>query len=91
MHFFYRFPYYVYRSLERLDLSYNQINDVKGLSELGSKSCRLKYLALQGNKLCSLSLLTEALRQVKSLKHLNLSQDGASNPLCTKQGLFIYH
>ena len=77
---------YFLRSLERLDLSYNQIYDIAGINKLGSRPCSLKYIALQGNKLSSLPLIIEALRQVKSLKHLVLSQDNEGNPLCSHYG-----
>ena len=74
------------RSLVKLNLSYNQIEDLSGLRSLGVSDCRLSHLELHGNKLRSVQHIHRSIALCGSLQHLVLSQDGSSNPLCFQEG-----
>ncbi|KAK7493777.1 hypothetical protein BaRGS_00014918 [Batillaria attramentaria] len=74
------------RSLVRLNLSYNQIDDVSGLRSMGGSGYQLVQLELHGNKLRNVTHLQRSVVMCSSLRHLVLSQDGSSNPLCHQTG-----
>ena len=72
----------------KLNLSYNQIEDLSGIKALAGPSYSLTHLDLHGNKLSSVAHVSQCLCRVNNLKHLTLSLDGSSNPLCHKPGLY---
>ncbi|CAL1537744.1 unnamed protein product, partial [Lymnaea stagnalis] len=74
------------RSLETLNLSYNQIEDVSGLKCFSGPAYHLGYLALHGNKLRSIKDVILAVGEIKSLHNMVLRQEGSGNPLCHIQG-----
>ncbi|PVD20790.1 hypothetical protein C0Q70_18951 [Pomacea canaliculata] len=74
------------RSLVKLNLSYNQIEDISGLRSLAGSDYKLSQLELHGNRLRSLTHVQHSLRLCSNLRHLILSQDGSSNPVCHQEG-----
>lgn len=78
------------RSLVKLNLSYNQIEDLSGIKSCAGPSYSLTHLDLHGNKLASVAHVSQCLCRVNNLKHLTLSLDGSGNPLCHKPGLYFY-
>ena len=77
------------RSLVKLNVSYNQIEDLSGIKSCAGPSYSLTHLDLHGNKLASVAHVSQCLCRVSNLKHLTLSLDGSSNPLCHKPGLYL--
>ena len=77
------------RSLAKLNVSYNQIEDLSGIKALVGASYSLTHLDLHGNKLASVAHVSQCLCRVNNLKNLTLSLDGSGNPLCHKSGLYI--
>ena len=84
--FTYFFPI-SYRSITKLNVSYNQIEDLSGIKSLAGPSYSLTHLDLHGNKLGSMAHVSQCLCRLNNLKHLTLSLDGSGNPLCHKPGL----
>ena len=78
---------YMYRSLVKLNLSYNQITDLTGLQSMQGKEYVLSHLELHGNQLQSLAHVCRCIRGCANLRHLIFSQSGASNPICFQQGM----
>ena len=74
------------RSLEKLNVSYNQIEDLSGLKCLSGPLYKLSLVDLHGNKLSSVAHISQCLVKLQSLRHLILSQDGSGNAVCHKPG-----
>ncbi|XP_048254923.1 leucine-rich repeat and coiled-coil domain-containing protein 1-like [Haliotis rufescens] len=74
------------RSLVKINLSYNQIGSVEGFSQLTGPQYKLSHIELHGNKLRSLTHVTQALIGCFNLRHLVLYQDGSGNPVCHQPG-----
>ena len=75
-----------FRSLVKLNLSYNQIRNISGFSEMGSSEYRLSQVELHGNRLQSVDHLIQCLRHCTNLRSLAVAQAGADNPLCQMPG-----
>ena len=75
-----------FRSLVKLNLSYNQIRDISGFTEMGSAEHRLSQLELHGNRLQFQNHVTQCLSSCMNLRSLALTQAGADNPLCHTPG-----
>ncbi|KAA0719624.1 Leucine-rich repeat and coiled-coil domain-containing protein 1 [Triplophysa tibetana] len=73
-------------NLTRLNLAYNQINDLTGLLYLHGAACKLKHLQLQSNRLDSINHLLQCVVGLHNLKDLTLSKDGSNNPVCLQPG-----
>ena len=71
-----------FRNLTKVDLSYNAINNLSGLTKLHGPGFSLQTLYLQGNQLSSLDHVINSLIGCKMLKELALSQYGEANPVC---------
>ena len=74
------------RHLTKVDLSYNAINNLSGLTKLHGPGFSLQTLYLQGNQLSSLDHIINSLIGCKMLKELALSQYGEANPVCEIPG-----
>ncbi|XP_059163542.1 leucine-rich repeat and coiled-coil domain-containing protein 1-like [Physella acuta] len=74
------------RSLESLNLSYNQVENLTGLQCFSERSYHLSYLSVHGNKLRDVKHVIKSLKDIQSLHHLVLRQEGSANPLCFQQG-----
>ena len=77
----------VCRSLVKLNLAYNQIQDLSGLQSVHGPDYRLSQLDLHGNQLQSLPHVTRCVLGCVNLRHLTLAQSGADNPICNDQGV----
>ena len=75
-----------FRNLTKVDLSYNAINNLSGLTKLHGPGFSLQTLYLQGNQLSSLDHVINSLIGCKMLKELALSQYGEANPVCEIPG-----
>ena len=75
-----------FRNLTKVDLSYNAINNLSGLTKLHGPGFSLQILYLQGNQLSSLDHVINSLIGCKMLKELALSQYGEANPVCEIPG-----
>lgn len=75
-----------FRSLTRLNLSYNRISNVQGLSDLHGTDSPLSHLELQGNQIRSVEHLITSLRGLHRLTDLTLMHDGSGNPVCDLPG-----
>uniref|UniRef100_A0A3Q0REY0 Leucine-rich repeat and coiled-coil domain-containing protein 1 n=1 Tax=Amphilophus citrinellus TaxID=61819 RepID=A0A3Q0REY0_AMPCI len=73
-------------NLTRLNLSYNQINDLTGLLYLHGTENKLKHLSLHSNHLDSIDHLLQCLLGLQRLREVTLSQDGRDNPVCGSPG-----
>ena len=76
----------IFRNLTKVDLSYNAINNLSGLTKLHRPGFSLQTLYLQGNQLSSLDHVINSLIGCKMLKQLTLSQYGEANPVCEIPG-----
>lgn len=74
------------RSLVKLNLSYNQINDISGFEEMTTADYRLSHLELHGNRLNSLNHVTQCLSKCVNLRSLAVAHAGADNPFCQTPG-----
>jgi hypothetical protein len=75
-----------YRSLVKLNLSYNQIANISGLQAIEGAEYKLSQLELHGNSLLSVDHVARCLEHADNLRRLVLSQGGADNPCCKHQG-----
>uniref|UniRef100_A0A3Q3EDT7 Leucine rich repeat and coiled-coil centrosomal protein 1 n=1 Tax=Kryptolebias marmoratus TaxID=37003 RepID=A0A3Q3EDT7_KRYMA len=67
-------------NLTRLNLSYNQINNLT-LLYLHGTEYKLKHLSLHGNRLDNVDHLLQCLLGLQGLRDITLSQDGGDNPV----------
>ncbi|XP_041375167.1 leucine-rich repeat and coiled-coil domain-containing protein 1-like isoform X2 [Gigantopelta aegis] len=70
------------RSLVKVNLSYNQIEDLRGLQSLSGPEYRLSHLECHGNKIRSTDNVVQSLRGCHTLRKLVLKQEGSANPVC---------
>ena len=70
----------------KLNLSYNQIDDISGLRGLHGPQYKVSHIELQGNRLQSTSHVTQTVRGCVNLRNLSLQQGGATNPVCNMPG-----
>jgi len=75
--------------LTHINLSYNNIANLDGFLELHGSKCCLEIIELHGNKLNDLDNLFLCLNGITSLKHLVLSWQSETNPLCAKENYRI--
>lgn len=77
-----------FRSLVKINLSYNHISDITGFKSLHGPQFKLSQIELHGNQLSSLQHVIKALIGCSNLRQLTLSIDGSSNPLCSEHGKY---
>ncbi|CAG2250672.1 CLERC [Mytilus edulis] len=70
------------RSLVKLNLSHNQIEDASGFKSIHGSDYRLTHLELHGNKLVSRKHVIQCLSGCVNLRQLTLDVDSTPNPLC---------
>ena len=73
--------------MEKLNLSFNQIEDLSGLKSVAGPTYTLATLDLHGNKLSSVAHIAQCLCRLSNLTQLVLSLEGSSNPVCHKSGI----
>lgn len=71
------------RKLEKLNLSYNVINDLTGLKEFRRNTHALKCIEIHGNKINSLKQLVKCIALCGTLESLILTRNSDSNPVCS--------
>lgn len=80
------FIVFFFRSLVKLNLSYNQIHDLSGFCHMHGSGYKLSHLEIHGNRVDSIEHVTDCLTGCLNLRHLVLSLGGADNPVCTQKG-----
>ena len=74
-------------SLERLNLSYNQLKNLTGLEDLHGVNYSLTILELHGNQISQLVPACQSLKGCSNLRHVIFSRAGSENPICLLSGL----
>ena len=72
-----------FRKLRYLNLSYNQISDLKGFIEVKHSSHVLEQVELFGNRISNLKHTLQCLRDCGHLKRITLQNKEDSNPVCS--------
>ncbi|XP_057646267.1 leucine-rich repeat and coiled-coil domain-containing protein 1 isoform X3 [Chionomys nivalis] len=73
-------------NLTRLNLSYNNINDLSGLMPLHGLKYKLRYIDLHSNCIDSIHHLLQCTVGLHFLTNLILEKDGEGNPICLVPG-----
>ena len=71
-----------HRRLEKIDLSYNKIEDLIGLRDIRPGSHALKHLDLNGNNVTSLNHAIQCLANCTKLEVLIFKDENDGNPIC---------
>ena len=70
----------------KINLSYNQIEDLSGFQALHHSESRLSQIEIHGNRIQNLQHALRCLVGCVNLRQLSLAHSGASNPACNKPG-----
>ena len=74
------------RSLIKINLSFNWIEDVSGFSDFKGASYQLRHVELQGNRITSIPHLVSNLQKCVTLQELVIAQGRVDNPICHVSG-----
>lgn len=80
-----------FRSLVKLNVSHNQIEDISGFKSLHGPNYRLTHAELHGNRLVSRRHVILCLNGCVNLREITFDVDGAPNPLCNHSGITFWN
>ena len=76
------FVHFFYRKLKKLNLTFNQIDDISGLKAFRKSSHSLQHIELYSNRLNSLKHVIECLSNCNCLQKIEFRQGKNTNPIC---------